>query len=769
MPCSEPPASQDLKFPPVRVDGSLTQLDLETLMMRSTQRPQPEDVASSLEDSNYDMLGDGVMDVSDDEAHTASIASTDGPTPDDTSDDFTDDEAEYEMGGRGLHDSVYSSQAEHPDQQASMHPTVMGEDSTLTEVPSYLSGSESSWRITLDEQPTDNDKVVQGGNVIQSSTDYTDELPQVFSRYGCGEVRLSVKAALSRDPLPTPDSYKILYIGMPERWAEDITTAQIAMALGAYPSISKSVMVRGQIEPYVPVPQVSRCIHLEVVTSRGKPTHVVVKLENGNQLEFRQNTAADSADRPDLVVMCHRTQPHSSTEREAIDFARKIFGSAKIPCIDLAQVIPHGTASLVQDSTALQVHVEGRDDPNADYELKAVLPLNHRGFSRLDPSQLNRHLAHISPHLMSRDTKENKKVHTSWIGNKTNILMKKASVPLPLAKMLISALVLCVLIPALFQGAAFAPMLLQKASRSVSASSLLPEVENVNPDITPIASMSSSVVSSASSSPAPTAMRALTVLPASAKQPGPKTKAKCASTGSFEIHTTGDHQFVLRPSKAFASRRKRSQLQIQISRQSQLVPIRYKRIMTGEYIVDLEHEYPFDKFNVSIATHSKPLLRQSFEVMLGHNKSVLDQFMDRAKMGLFNTQDALRNVSLIAAQHMQTCIHVRDINVAIAQQHIQRAQHNVAIASEQILRARQKIQEQLNQLKLNGRLARQLPEATWVGLREVTAPVRTSSAMKKARMNALRLRCRMEMMAGLSEKDSKEKQSWACSKVRGDA
>lgn len=133
--------------------------------------------------------------------------------------------------------------------------------------------------------------------------------------------------------------------------------------------------------------------------------------------------------------------------------------------------------------------------------------------------------------------------------------------------------------------------------------------------------------------------------------------------------------------------------------------------MTGEYIVDLEHEYPFDKFNVSIATHSKPLLRQSFEVMLGHNKSVLDQFMDRAKMGLFNTQDALRNVSLIAAQHMQTCIHVRDINVAIAQQHIQRAQHNVAIASEQILRARQKIQEQLNQLKLNGRLARQLPDA----------------------------------------------------------
>lgn len=753
MPSSDPPASQDLKFPPVRVDGSLTRLDLETLMMRSTQRQRPEEVGSSLEDSNYDMLGDGVMDVSDDEAHTASIASTDGPTPDDTSDDFTDDDAEYEMGDRALHDSVYSSQAEHPEQQAGVHPAIMGEDSTLTEVPSYLSGSESSWRITLDEQPTDNEDVVQGGNVIQSSTDYTDELPQVFSRYGCGEVRLSVKAALSRHALPTPDSYKILYIGMPERWAEDITTAQIAMALGAYPSVSKSVMVRGQIEPYVPVPQVARCTNLEVVTSRGNPTHVLVKLEDGNELEFRHNTAAHSPDRPDLVVLCHRTQPHSSTEREAIDFARSIFGSAKIPCIDLAQVIPHGTASLVEDSTALQVHVEGRDDPNADYELKAVLPLNHRGFSRLDPSQLNRHLAHISPHLMiARDTKDNEKVQTSWMGSKTNIFMKKTGVQLPLAKMLISGLVLCVLIPALFQGAAFAPMLLQKASRSLSASPILSGVEKVDPNITPIASASSSVVSSLSSLSAPTAARALTVLPSSLKQPGQKSKAEDASTASFEFHTTGDHQFVLRPSKAFASRRKRPQLQIQVARQSQPVPVRYNRTMTGEYIVDLEHEYPFDKFNVSIATHSKPLLRQSFEVMLGHNKSMLDQFLDNARMSLFSTQDTLRNVSLTAAQHMQTYMNVREMDVATA--------------SEKIQRVRQKVQEQL---QVKGRLARQLPETTWVGLREVTAPVRTSAAMKKARMNALRIRCRMEMAAGLSGKEGEEKQSWACSKVRGEA
>jgi hypothetical protein len=749
MPSSEPPTSPDLKFPPVRVDGSLTRLDLETLMMRSTQREPPEEASSSLEDSNYDMLGDGVMDVSDDEAHTASIASTDGPTPDDTS-DFTDDEAEYEMGDRGLQDSIYSSQAEHSEQQSDIRPAVTGEDSTLTEVPSYLSGSESSWRITLDEQPTDNNDIVQGGNVIQSSTDYTDELPQVFSRYGCEEVRLSVKAALSKYPLPTPDSYKILYIGMPERWAEDITTTQIAMALGAYPSVSKSVMVRGQVEPYVPVPQVLRCTNLEVATSRGKPTHVVVKLDGGDQLKFSQSTAAHSLDLPDLVIICHRTQPHSPTEREAVDFARTIFSSAKIPCIDLAQVIPHGIPSLVEDPSALQVHVEGRDSPDTDYELKAVLPLNHRGFSRLEPSQLNRHLAHISPRLMNtRDMKDSQKAHTSWVGGKVKMFTKKIGMHLPSAKMLISGLVLCVLIPALFQGAAFAPMLLQKASRSMSAVSVLSEVGKIDPSITPTASASSQVVTSISSSSAPTTMGALTVIPASLKQPRQNPKTEDTKIGSFEIHTTGDHQFVLRPSKAFSSRRKRPQLQIQIACQSQLVPIRYNRTITGEYIVDLEREYPYDRFNVSIATHSKPLLRQSFEVMLGHNKSMLDQFMDTAKSGLFSTQDTLRNVSLMAAQHMQTYMHLRDMDVTIT--------------SEQMQRVRQKVQEQL---QVKGRLVRQIPGAAWMGLRDVTAPVRTSRAMKNARMNALRIRCKMEMAAGLSGKDDEEKQSWACSKVR---
>ena len=752
MTSSNSTPSDDLKFPPVRVDCSLTKLDLETLMMRSTQRHHPDEAGSSLDDSSYDLLGDGIMDVSDDEAHTASIASTDVPTPDDTSDDFSDDEAEYEMGGRGLHDSVYSSQAEAPEHQADVHPATAWDDSTLTEVPSYLSGSESSWRIMLNEHPMHNEDVIQGSNVIQSSTDYTDELPEVFSRYGCGEVRLSVKAALAKYPLATPDSYKILYIGMPEKWAEDITTAQIATALGAHPSVSKSVMVRGQIEPYVPVPQVSRCINLEVLTSHGRPTHVMVELEDGTHIKFGHGMSTHSPDRPDLVVICHRTQPEVAAEdEEAIEVARKFFGYVKIPCIDLAQVIPHGATSLEEDAAALQIHVEGRDHPNADYELKAILPLNHRGFSRLDPSQLNRHLAHISPHLMTaQGMKKGQKAQASWIRRKIKTFMKTTGIQWSVARMLLSLMVLCALIPALLQAVAFAPMLFQKTSQSISALSVLSETTGIASSIAPMASMSSQIASAISTPSIPPAMRGLTVIPPHT-QPDQKSKAKDAGMGGFELQTTGDHQFTLRPSKAFGTSRKRPQLQIQIARQSQPVPIRYNRTVTGEYIVDLEHKYPFGTFNVSIATHSKPLLRQSFEVMLGHNKSMLDQFIENAKLGLSSTQDTLRNVSVMAAQHMQTYMAVQDIDMTAASEHIQRM--------------RQKVQEQL---QTKGDLARQMPEAAWASLREVTAPVRTSSAMKKARMNALRLRCRIEMAAGLSPKDSSEKQSWACAKVRGE-
>ncbi|KAF7573471.1 hypothetical protein PtrM4_083760 [Pyrenophora tritici-repentis] len=741
MSSSEPSSPQDLKFPPVQVNHSLTNVvDLETLMKRSTQRRAPEEAANSLEESGYDLLSDSVMDMSDDEAHTASIASTDGPTPDESSDDFSDDDVEYDADERELQDSVYSSHADRPDEPVNPRPVTAWEDSTLTEVPPYLTASESSWQITLEEQATDKTDAIEGCKIIKSSADYTDELPQVFSRYGCGEVRLSVKAALSHRPLPTPDSYRIMYIGMPEKWAEDITTVQIGTALGACPSVSKSVMVRGQIEPYAPVPQVDHGVKIDIAGPPEKPTHVLVTLEDGQKVKFGSDVT-HSLNRPDLVVVCYRSFPDPATDGQDIASARKVFEAANIPCIDLAQVIPHGTASRPDDSTALRVRVEGRDDPDADYELKAVLPLDHRSFSRLDPYQLNRHLALISPHLMkAQDAEDDKKSRTSWMGGKVKTLKKKVTPQGYMMRTLVSALVLCVLVPALFHGAVFAPVLFQKGLQSISTVSVLPEVVSNASTSAPVAATPSVAVPPRITSSVPAA---LLVVP---KQPKRILKSKDKNVAGFEIETTAEHQFVLRPSKAFTSSRKRPQLQIQVSRQSQVVPVRYNRTISGEYIVDLEQQYAFDTFNVSIATHSKPLLRQSFEVMLGYNMSTLEQFLVTVKSGISNTQHTLWDVSGSTAHHMRAYMDA-----------------NVMAASEQLRNMQQTIQRRL---ELDAHLAKKVPKAAWVGLREVTAPVRTSSAMKRARMNALRVRCKIEMAAGLSAKDGEGKQSWACSKVQ---
>jgi hypothetical protein len=751
MPISEPEHPQDLKFPPVRVDRSLTKLDLETLMMRSTPRRQPEEVGSSLEDSNYDLLGDSVMDTSDDEAHTASIASTDGPTPDDTSDDFSDDDSEYGTDDRGFQDSVHSSHVERPEQHVDAHPTASGEDSTLTEVPPYLAGSESSWPITLDEEPTDTAEVRQGSKVIQSMADHPDEKPQVFSRYPYAQLRMSIKAALSQRFLPTPDAYRILYIGG-EEWAQNIITSQIGAALAASPNTSKSVMVRGQIEPYAPVPQADRCVEFHVGLPHEKPSCVLAFLEKGGPLKIGPGMDAHSPGRPDLVVICRPTVPDSATDTQDFASASQVFASENIPCIELTSAKPYGAGSLTNDPTSLRVCVEGRNDPNVDYELAEVLPLDYYRFSRLQPSQLNRHLALISPHLMTAEGAEHvEQTRASWVGEKVNAFTKRTGLGWYFAKMVLSALVLSTLIPAVLHGAAYAPMLFQKAATGGLQSAMPSEITSIVPTITSIVSAPSSVIppiSSVTSRPSiPSVPQGLTIVPARQKQSKRTCKAKGSKVGGFELDITGDHKFVLRPSDAFNARRKKPQLQIQVSRQAEVVPVRYNRTMAGIYIVDLEQQYPFDVFNVSIATHSKPLLRQSFEVMLGHNKSTLDQLLDTAKSGLLNTQHRVWNVSSVAAQHVRVY------------------KAGLETASERLHRVQRKVQ---HRLEMNALLAKQVPKATWMGLRKATAPVRTSTPMKRARMNALRVRCKVEMATGLSAKDTDGKQSWACSKVRGE-
>ena len=115
MPPSRPEETPGLKYPPAQADRSLTQLDLHTLMMRSTTTRLPEQPSGSLDESSYDMLGDSFVEASDDEAHTESIASTEAPTPDDAS-AFSDDD-DFEHDCLNLNNSIQSLHTGAPDQE----------------------------------------------------------------------------------------------------------------------------------------------------------------------------------------------------------------------------------------------------------------------------------------------------------------------------------------------------------------------------------------------------------------------------------------------------------------------------------------------------------------------------------------------------------------------------------------------------------------------------------------------------------------------------
>lgn len=745
----------------MRVNPSLTTLDLDTLMMRSTTR-RPEEPGSSLDNSTYEFLGDSLLELSDDEAHTESIASTDGPTPDDGS-EFSDDDDDYPTIDRDLQDSIHSSQAEVAASHADVYSIASGEGSTLTERAAHMEGSGSTWEIMLDEQPAQESDVIYGSKVIRNLPDHDSELHKVFEKYGCSQIRMVVKTALSERFIPTPDTYRILYIGKPEKWLEDDVTAHIVKALVASPHASKSVMVNGHIEPYSPVVHSLRCTELQTISKQEKPSHVLIILDDGQQLKFGPGIGSPSSDRPDLVVFFHQTNSVSTSDKQAVVAAREVFGQEHIPCLDLTLARNYGGGFSAHDSRALRIWVEGCNDEKPDFIVKETLPLDMYTFIRLEPSQLNRHLALISPHLLSALCVGSvEDVRRPRNRNGLIIPSKSLASHWSLISTLLKAMVLLTLVPAVFLGVSHVPMLFQKPSILDPEPLVSARAQDVSSTLLPPALTSSSlaipVAPTARSSPSE-----LTIVPPQAKPRKQKLHTKEKQSGKFEIQKTGVHQFVLNPSKSFVASRKKPQLQIQVTQDSQVVDVHYNRTIDGDYIVDLEAEHPFATFNVSIATYSKPLLQQSFEIALGHNKTSLDLFLERAKSNFIHTQNHIKDLSSSAVHHLQS--RLADLEGAV-----DGALQDVTLPGEQATAYIQNAQQLLQQkLVVGTELLKKAPGATWLGLRQATAPVRTSSPMRRARMNALRLRCKMETATGVTVKEDGVDQSWACSKVRNEA
>lgn len=759
MPSSSDDSNQDLKYPPVHIDHSLHKLDLDTLIMRSTSRRLPDEAGSSLDDSTFEILGlsDSLIETSDDEAHTESIASTDGYTPDDAS-SFSDDDADYSTDKHDVQHSTASFPAEAPEQSHDARSIHSVGDSTLTEVPMHRGDSGHSHRIQLDEQLEQEHGVSQGSKVIRSFPDENGTCYSVFDKYGCLEVRVVVRAALSDKSISTPDSYRILYIGMPDKWDEDMITTKISAALTACPSTSRSIMVQGQLEPYSPIMHVYRCSDTQVLSANNEPARIALTLDNGEKIVLGHGRRSKSKAQPDLVVFCHPSAPHSATDAQEYACAREVFDREQMPYLELTSVRQYHHGTPAYDSKSLSVCMEGRNDPEADFDLKEVLPIDHFTFNDLEPSQVNRHLALISPHMVTVASKnsETTQADDGWKSYKEEA---RSTMP-SLAKVLLtvfSGMVLAYL---------FNPVILPTLLGSMSS------IESAPPTFTPYTELCSSLSSSSSSSstsvsssvavPVPTTsatstLRGLSILPPQAK-PKKQSKKHAEKVLHFEIQPTDIHQFTLIPNNVMLNARKKPQLQIQVSRQAEDVPIRLNRTISGVYVVDLKNQYPFGLFNISIASFSKPLLQQTFEIVLGHNKSMLNQLMDTTMWNIGHTRSNMFNYSNKAAHGLRASMvdlktTTRLLRGELRQSHLDVKAH---------LRS---VREAVRQFSAKTAVVQRVPEVAWVGVRDATAPVRRSSLMSKLRMRAIWVRCQTEKAAGFSRGYHDGKKSWACSKL----
>jgi hypothetical protein len=785
MPSDRPDAAQELQYPPIPVDRSLAQLDLNTLIMHSN--PHPAQEATSLEDSAYEVL-DRPGYLSDDDAHTASVAST---SPDDlsltlseTESEGDDDFADYHAGEASQ--LAESSTADPLDTEV----IAAGEDSTLTERPG-LGDSDSGFHFVLEEHPLEGHAATEGYSVVKEFTP-EQSTSKVLEPYGCTDIRLSVALGLADRFYPERGFFRVLFVGRLDAWSEEGIKTSILNALLASPGSSKSIMVRGQVEPYSPVLHASHCTGVEVQSKIGAPKRTIFKIDGSGGADLTISHGRKQPTWPDLAVFCY---PQSSSaplaEADYLE-ARLACRTNGIPILDVTDHRrfneEHPGFKNHNDPLSLRVGVEGKN--GSDFEKIDWLPVDVYTFMHLEPSDLNRHLAAISPSAQPPRQPTRSRRLASWTS--TDLVPRfvqqgfksLTSTDAPL-KMGLVLFALTGLITAAYLGASMPRFESNSAVPAVVQPQLTDSLAHA--PISAAGTTTPQAVTSTSSTPsvkdkiddffakqrhsvqlekerALEDLRKMAVKEEHLKKAAKlrekleKKKAKMrrreettktAKIGGFEIQTSGDQQFILRPSKGFTGRTRKPQLQIQVSRDSKNVPIRYERTMDGVYVVNLEDEYPIGSFNVSIASHSKPLMQQSFTIKLGHKKSCVEQWWSSLQRESATAQHVLHDIPSNILQHLQTVSARIAGKTHMWKDRVERSEREVV---DRVREAQQQIDRRLQEAR----------DEVWTSLRQTTAPVRTSRRTLWARNNAYVLRCGFERAVGLSSRDKDGKKTRSC-------
>jgi hypothetical protein len=777
MTSSSPEPSQELRYPPIRVNRSLAH-DLNTLIMRSNPR-QPDEARSALEDSAYEVLGESVFETSDDEGHTESLASEGGVTPDDVSsisdsdefdDDYMDDASQH----------FPPQHAEATDDPLDAHHMTSPDDSTFTELADKEM-SESS-HLRLEETAVTENEDVDACGLIKEF-DQTSGLPDVLQPYGCPELRLTVRMALSQHFMSVSGSYRLLYIGDLPNWAEKDISRQIGTALDAPPSSSRFNIVRGQLEPSGPALDVDHCTALKIQEKAGKPARAMLTLDDGTQLTLGPGKATQvrgKAPLPDLVIFYHGTSVPSKsgsvTESEKFNLVRSAFRRQHIPSLDVALARPFGQCpeAFAFDTNSLRLCVEGRRLQDSDYEVQETLPIDIYDFIKIEPSQLNRHLACIKSHavmntsLLANGEERGWSLHTRLQTFKKSIARLDTREWLAQRNLWMTVLALTAMVLVGLRTSAFLPSLPHSPYQVELPVPISSPISLSTSSITPAPlPIGSPLFPSVRSTP-----RDLTIVAPEDQIKSQHEKAQQEKAGGFKVQVTGDHQFVLLHPNHYTNGRRKPRLNIEVTLDAKDVPVRLNST-SGSTTVDLEHEYPLSLFNVSIVARSKPLLQQSFRIKLGSNKSTLvylrdnvDRLSRTVKQDLALAQSNLRNITTAVTKSLQAgMVRFEDGAAAAFDQtrywskqaqgstqsvavHLQEAKkkaaHGISVGTDLTKDLSKSVRRSVQDCtslatELAHAVQRTMPDL-WILIR----PVRTSATMVKARRNALRLQAKLQ-------------------------
>jgi hypothetical protein len=810
MTSSSPNSSKDLDYcyPPVQVNRSLADLDLDTLMMRSnTTLRLPEEVSSNLEESSYEVWGSSVYETSDDEGNTESVASTDGQTPDDISSLSEDDDSDDEYMREATH--IHRPAVQPTNHETDRQPIAGPEDSVV--ISTSETQKEEADYNTLYEVTSKSGKHVDAYGYVGAYNE-TTSMPEILKLYGCPEIRFSMKMALSTRHLPEYRSFRLLYIGEFDEWAvNDVVSPHIGAALNATPTSSRFNVVQGselgtptssrvQLERSGPELVVDHCTSPKLLTGPKGTSRVSIALNDGTTLELGPGISVRHKSLPDLVIFCHsenQEAAESSSQVEKFNTIRAALYRQRIPSLDIARVSPHGSCpkAFTFNAESLRVCVEGRHDHDESFETQATLPIDVYTFCNIDPSQLNRHLAYIKNEAFGAGEMDNKvgrweflNLSPKFKGIRSYVrseeMWARRNSWLPILTLLATVMLYYAL-------SAFVPGHLPAIQEVVTNNTVSPTVPLSTADASRIAISSTSSLMSSTPIVRPTPKDLSVVVPekkVSKSWRDYPLLPKQDPIGSFEIEATGDHQFTLRPSKELATSTHKDVFRVQVSRDSEAVPVTFSRSADGLYVVDLEQEYSVGMFNVSVVARRRPLLQFTFDIKLGSEKSRLKSLADGVEKlsqdirhDLAVAQTNLKNLSSHLSKGLYTgLIRIPESAVALFDQtQYWKPQHRGSSQSiaDHLREAKQATGRQLDvgskvtkevsntlqkQWKLCASKATNAVQEVKADMWTKSRPFRTSPQLRRARNNALSLRDmarkKLGMAKGARSKEPKEQE-----------